>query len=175
MAVTNPLSILRPAWQIVNFYDVPIFRAHAWALLDAHYHHQRFTITSGDRRTATIRWFNKTYHTNLHDQAYLYDGFARGLPGFYPANPPTRGTHLLLGDGVVGRIGEKLEDYELGIDIVSAERINDAGPLVDWLNRSGYHVTRPYHTGSEAHHILFTKSPAANARKRLANYYKVGR
>lgn len=171
----NLLSILNPAYHIVNYYDVPIFRAQAWALLDAQYHGQHFTITSGDRRVDTITRFNKTYGTDLHDQAYLYNGFKRGLPGFLPANPPDRGTHLLLGDGVVGTIHAHLPQYMLGIDAVSAGRSNDCEPLIAWLNRNGYDVYRPYPSGSEAHHFCFRKSPAGNARKRLANYYRLKR
>lgn len=171
--MANQLSILYPAYHIVNFHGVPIYRAQAWALLDALYHGQHFTITSGDRRRPTIKWFNKTYHTNLHDQAYLYEGFQRGLPGFLPANPPTQGTHLQLGDGVVGRVGQHLQPYQLGIDVVSAGRANDAGPLVQYLRRAGYHVEQPYHTASEAHHINFTAPPHWNARKRLSNFYRL--
>jgi hypothetical protein len=171
----SPLSILSPAYHIVNYYDVPIYRAQAWALLDARYHGQKFTVVSGDRRRSTISDFNRKYGTNLHDQQYLYEGFEKGLPGFLPANPPNRGTHLLIGDGTVGRLYEKLQPFQLGIDVVSAGRSNDCGPLVDWLNRSGYDVYRPYPTSSEAHHMCFRRSPVANARKRLANYYRTKR
>lgn len=170
--MATSLSILYPAYHIVNFYGVPIYRAQAWALLDAKYHGQKFTVTSGDRRTGTIAAFNRKYGTDLHDQAYLYEGFERGLPGFLPANPPTQGTHLQLGDGVVGRVGQHLQPYQLGIDVVSAGRSNDCQPLVEWLNRSGYHVYRPYPTSSEAHHLNFRAAPHANARKRLANFYR---
>jgi hypothetical protein len=173
MAVNNPLSVLRRAYQIVNFQDVPVYRAQAWALLDAQYHGQHFTLTSGDRRESTLRWFNHTYGTDLHSQAYLYSGFERGLPGFLPANPPDRGTHLLLGDGVVGALHEHLQPWQLGIDCVSAGESNDCGPLVAWLNRSGYDAYRPYPSGSEAHHFCFGRSPVVNARKRLGNYYRV--
>lgn len=173
--MANSLSVLYPAYHIVNFYGVPIYRAQAWALLDAKYHGQSFIVTSGDRRTSTIAAFNRKYGTNLHDQAYLYDGYIRGLPGFLPANPPTQGTHLQLGDGVVGRVGEHLQPYQLGIDVVSAGRVNDCAPLVEWLDRSGYDVYRPYPTSAEAHHLNFIRSPAANARKRLANFYRLQR
>lgn len=171
----SQLSILYPAYHTVNFHGVPMFRAQAWALLDAWYHGQRFTVTSADRRDNIIHWFNEKYGTNLHSQAYLYKGFQEGRPGFLPANPPDRGTHLLIGDGVVGSLHQKLEPYQLGIDVVSAGRFNDCGPLVAWLDRSGYNVYRPYPSGSEAHHLNFKASPAANARKRLANYYRLKR
>lgn len=152
-----------------------MYRAQAWALLDAWYHGQRFTVTSADRRDNIIKWFNNKYGTDLHSQAYLYNGFAHGLPGFLPANPPDRGTHLQLGDGVVGAVHQKLQPFQLGIDVVSAGRSNDCQPLVDWLNRSGYDVYRPYPQSSEAHHMNFRKSPATNARKRLTNYYRLHR
>lgn len=170
--IRNPLSILNPAYHIVNFYGVPIYRAQAWALLDAELHGQRFTVTSGDRRPATIAEFNRKYGTHLHDQAYLYWGYEKGLPGFLPANPPTRGTHLLLGDGVVGSVGEHLAPYRLGIDVVSAGRSNDCAPLVAWLNTHGYHCYRPYPSSAEAHHMNFSYPPDRNARRRLAAYYR---
>lgn len=152
-----------------------MFRAQAWALLDAWYHGQRFTVTSADRRDFIIDWFNHKYGTNLHSQKYLYEGFRRGLTGFLPANPPDRGTHLLLGDGVVGTIHANLQSFQLGIDVVSAGRSNDCTPLVEWLRRSGYNAYRPYPSGSEAHHLNFRKSPATNARKRLTVFYRTGR
>jgi hypothetical protein len=162
------LALSKPAYHHVDYHGVPIFRAHAWALEDARIHGQRFTVLSGDRRTDVIRAFNREHGTNLHDQAFLFDGWNRRLPGFLPANPPDRGTHLLLGDGVVGTLHEPLKPYQLGLDIVSAGHVNDCAPLVAWLNAHGYHATRPYHSGAEAHHVLFTRSPATNARRRLA-------
>lgn len=170
--MANELSILYPAYHTVNFQNVPMFRAQAWALLDAWYHGQRFTVTSADRRDNIIAAFNHKYGTTLHSQAYLYKGFEEGRPGFLPANPPDRGTHLLLGDGVVGEVHQRLEPYRLGIDVVSAGRSNDCKPLVDWLSRSGYGAYRPYPAGSEAHHMNFSRPPHRNARKRLANYYR---
>jgi len=163
------LSTLYPAYHIVNYEGVPIYRAQAWALKDAAIHGQEFTVTSGDRRPSTISAFNKKYHTNLHDQAYLYRH--QHDPGFFPANPPDRGTHVLKGDGVVGYLHEDLPKYKLGIDVVSKGYYNNAAPLVMWLNQHGYSVYRPYPSGSEAHHIVFRKSPATNARKRLAAHY----
>lgn len=170
--MANPLSILLPAYHTVNFHGVPMFRAQAWALQDAWDHGQRFSVASADRRDGVIHAFNRKYGTNLHSQAYLYAH--QNEPGFFPANPPDRGSHLLLGDGVVGALHQHLEPYRLGIDVTSAGRSNDAEPLVAWLNRSGYRVTRPYPSGSEAHHINFAYPPHKNARRRLARFYKVG-
>lgn len=180
-----PLSILLPAWHHVPFDGVPIYRAQAWALKDARLHGEHFAVASGDRRTSVIKAFNKAHGTDLHDQAYLSSLWIRTSAlygkagaiarGVYPANPPTQGTHLLLGDGVVGRVGEHLPKFKLGIDATSAGEDNACASLVHWLNSHGYSVTRPYSSGSEAHHLVFTKGPATNARRRLAAYYAAGR
>lgn len=166
-----------PRWDHVAFDQVPVFRAQALALIDARRHGEAFTLYSGDRRAAVIDRFNRRHHTHLHSQVYLYRlwltylrkyGAAGAIArGVYPANPPDRGSHLLLGDGTVGRVGQKLARYELGLDIVSHGQINSCGPLVSWLNSHGYHALQPYASGSELHHMVFEKDPTWNARKRL--------
>ena len=105
MALPKILGLALPAWHTVNFDNVPVYRGLAWALEDARINGWTGVLVSADRRTGTIKRFNEKYHTHLHDQAYLYDGWIHHLPGFLPANPPTRGTHLLLGDGVVANVG----------------------------------------------------------------------
>lgn len=144
---------------------VPIYRALALALEHAHEHGARYTVYSSDRRDSKLRAFNREHGTNLHGQAYLYEH--QGQPGFYPANPPGRTSHCLRSDGnpayrARGRVipaGGVLPNYMLGIDAVDDGSVNDCSRLIGVLEHLGYHVTRPYHTGSEAHHFIFTSSP----------------
>lgn len=167
MAKRSELSILHPAYHIVNYRGVPIFRAQAWALTDAANHGIKFTVNSGDRRESTIVKFNRRHGTSLSSQAFLYRMWLQRKPGYNPANPPDRGTHLLIGDGVVGRLFQKLKPWQLGLDLGG-----DVDGLIRYLNAHGYSVYRPYSSASERHHICFRKSPASNARKRLAAYYR---
>lgn len=54
-----------------------------------------------------------------HDQAFLYDGFRRGLPGFNPANPPGFSTHECFNDGPAFprlRRGARIPDELVGQD-----------------------------------------------------------
>jgi hypothetical protein len=89
-----------------------------------------------------------------HTQAELYEMFLRGEG--LPANPPTQGTHILLGDGVVGRVGEKLPWWECGIDVNDDE----VDGLIAAARRHGWRLYRPYPTGSEAHHVNFAAKPS---------------
>ena len=86
-------------------------------------------------------------------QKELYEGFIHGLPGFLPANPPTQGSHMRIGDGVVGAVGEPLEWWQEGLDSSYATQLREI------LNRLGYSVYRPYATASEEHHTNWSKNP----------------
>lgn len=162
----SPLSILSPAWHTVTFDGVPMFRAQAWALLDARLHGVEFQVNSADRRYGVAEKFGKS------SQQKLWDGWKRHLPGFFPANPPGFSSHELKSDGnrVYGPRGRSIPNYMLGIDAVDRPG-GDAAELVLWLRAHGYGAIRPYATGSERHHFSFTKSPATNARRRLAAHY----
>ncbi|WP_028058388.1 hypothetical protein [Candidatus Solirubrobacter pratensis] len=155
------LSTVYPAWHIVKFDNVPVYRGLAWALQDARNNGWKGHLVSADRRVSTIKSFNKRHKTKLHDQAYLFNGWTKRLPGFLPANPPTQGSHLLLGDGTIGHVGHKLRPYQLGLDVTEWD------DLLRVLHRYGYKVHQPYHTASEAHHVNFAASPAKLARRRL--------
>lgn len=157
-----------PLWETVSYHDVPMFRVLALALDHAQEKGAAFQIASADRRDAVLARFNKRYGTNLHGQAYLVAH--QHDPGFYPANPPGRTSHCLFSDGspayrVRGRVvpaGARLPRYFLGIDATDVGRgakSNDCSILIGHLERLGYQVTRPYHTGSEAHHFVFTSDP----------------
>jgi len=157
-----------PLWETVPYHDVPMFRVLALALDHAQEKGAAFQIASADRRDAVLAKFNKRYGTNLHGQAYLVAH--QNDPGFFPANPPNQTSHCLFSDGspayrVRGRVlpaRARLPRYFLGIDATDegpGAKTNDCSMLIGHLERLGYQVTRPYHTGSEAHHFVFTSDP----------------
>jgi hypothetical protein len=178
----NPLSITNPAYHTVLFDGVPVWRAQAWALLDARYHGQKIIIDSAIRDDKILaQWKNHGLRPGLHGQQYLYDH--QRDPGFFPANPPNATSHAGFSDGnpayktakgVHIPYGNKLELYQWGIDAVDKPG-GDSASLVAWFNAHGYGAIRPYPTNSERHHFTFTKSPAVNARKRLAIHYATGK
>ncbi len=157
-----------PLWQTVAYQNVPIFRALALALDHAAEQGARFTLVSADRRDAVLERFNRQHGTHLHGQAYLFAH--QHDPGFFAANRPSTSSHCLFADGnpayrvrnTVLSSGSKLPPYFLGIDAVDAgpgAKANDCSHLIATLERLGYHVTRPYHSGTEAHHFVFTSDP----------------
>lgn len=140
-----------------------MFRAQAWALLDARLHGVKFHVNSADRRRGVAEKFGR------QSQWALYRGWTRRDPGYFPANPPGYSAHELKSDGnpAYGPRGASIPKYMLAIDATDHPG-GDCAELVRWLNAHGYHAMRPYSTASERHHFSFTKSPAANARRRLA-------
>jgi hypothetical protein len=64
-------------------------------------------------------------------------------------NPPDRGSHILLGDGTVGKMHEKLDQMRCGIDVNDDKvtRFIKAGP------RRGIRLVQPYpNSRTEFHH-----------------------
>jgi hypothetical protein len=174
------LSLGFPAYHVVNFHGVPMWRAQAWALKDYELHSGKpLIVNSAIRTDSVIKDFNRKHGTHLHGQQYLYDAYwVHHLPGFFPANKPNQTSHCGFSDGnhyyrVRGKqipAGHRLPDHMWGIDATN-EPGGDSAHIVSWLNSHGYHAKRPYNTDSERHHFMFTASPAGNARKRLAAHY----
>lgn len=108
------------------------------------------SIYRGDDVAGILHRFGK------HTQRELYDGYIRGLPGFYPANPPTMGTHILKGDGVVGAREARLPWWECGIDVNDS----DVPKIIAAAKRHGWELYQPYPTGSEYHHVNFRRKPS---------------
>ncbi len=157
-----------PLWETCAYRNVPMFRALALALDHAAEAGARFSIFSADRRDTVLARFNKQHGTSLHGQQFLFDH--QRDPGFFPANPPGHTSHCLCSDGSpayrvkekVVPVGGRLPSYFLGIDACDTcvgAKSNDCSTLIGHLERLGYHVTRPYHSGSEAHHFSFTSDP----------------
>lgn len=123
------------------------------ALLDARRHGWTGVVTSGDRRDKPP-WVERLLHRlGKSTQRELYEGWIHRLPGFLPANPPTQGTHMRIGDGVVGAVGQLLEWWQEGIDSTAATQLRII------LNRLGYLVYRPYSSPREEHHTNFRDNP----------------
>src|SRR5690349_16758471 len=148
------LELWRSPRGVVNFHGVPMFRMHAWALLDYEHHHPHGTlyVNSAIRDDKILRAFNRKYHTSLHSQQYLYDH--QFEPGFFPANPPWATSHAGHSDGNIyyGPAGAALPKYKWGID-ATTRLGGDAAQIVRWLNTHGYRAVRPYPTTSERHHF----------------------
>jgi hypothetical protein len=128
----------------------PLPLGHKLMLLDARRNGWEGVVTSADRRSVIERLLHKLGKST---QAELYQGFEEGRPGFLPANPRDRGTHMRIGDGVVGRLFEKLKWWQEGIDSTAATQLR----LV--LNSLGYKAYRPYDSASEEHHTNLKASP----------------
>src|SRR5437764_767102 len=85
-----------------------------------------------------------------HSQAQLYVMFLHHQGN--PANPPGFSTHEQKSDGVayphVPR-GHDLQWWQVGIDVND----NDVLDFIRAAGRHGWHLFRPYHSGSELHHV----------------------
>lgn len=102
------------------------------------------SIYRGDDAAAIL------HKNGKHTQRELFIELPPGV-----ANPPDRGSHILIGDGTVGRLFEKLKFWQCGIDVD------------DWLvaatiaaaAKHGWELYQPYPSGSEFHHLNFRKRP----------------
>lgn len=178
------LELWKPAYHTVLFDGVPMWRAQAWALFDYRIHGGHVIVNSGIRRESIVKsWRRKGLRSGYKSQFQLWEGFNKGFPGFMPANPPGFSSHEGYADGVAvfhredgsrAPRGAEIVKFEWGLDAVD-KLGGDARRLTAWLNLHGYHAVRPYAAPSERHHLCFRKSPAANARKRLARWIATGR
>jgi hypothetical protein len=150
----------RPAslYETVALDGTPVFRILSIVLLDARANGWQGVLNSADRREGVAERFGKM------SQAKLYECSLKCQPSCYgncnPANPPTQGSHLLLGDGVLGKVGEPLAKWQLGLDT------SDGPGLRATLERLGYSASRPYSDPREVHHTNLTKDPRRNLIER---------
>jgi len=103
------------------------------------------SIYRGDDVAGILHQFGK------HTQRELFEELPPGV-----ANPPDRGTHILLGDGVVGALHEKLPWWKCGIDINDSQ----VDAVIAAAAKHGWKLYRPYPTGSEYHHVNFASKPS---------------
>lgn len=101
-------------------------------------------VNSGDRRTLIARLLHRLGKST---QAELYLGYIERRPGFFPANPPTMGTHQRLGDNVIGTPGEPIPAWQQGLDT------SDATNLRQILTAAGFDIRQTY--GNEEWHSNF--------------------
>jgi hypothetical protein len=92
-------------------------------------------VNSGDRRSAIARLLHRLGKLT---QAELYKLFLEGKGA--PANPPTQGTHMRLGDGAIGRPGEPIPAWQQGLDT------SDATNLRGILLAAGFDIRQTYST-----------------------------
>jgi hypothetical protein len=88
-----------------------------------------------------------------HNQAWIYANYPPGV-----ANPPGRSTHELFNDGAAypGFAGEKLEPWQLGIDVDDAH----VQAFISEARRRGWVVTITYPGSAvEYHHVNFRFKP----------------
>lgn len=144
----------------VSYKNVPVPRGIAYALDLIDRKGATFDVVSCIRVDSILKQHNKQYGTNLHGQQYLYDN--QNKPGFNPANPPSMTSHCYYSDGNAvykrpsgghASAGQKIVWYQIGIDTSDSDSVLKIG------NSIGFHIVRPYSSGSEAHHLCFTVSP----------------
>jgi hypothetical protein len=131
----------------------PVTLGHKLALLDARRHGWGGVVTSSDRRDKpswVARFINRLGKST---QKELWEGWINRLRGYLPANPPDRGTHMRIGDGVVGELYEELDWWQQGIDASLASTLRSV------LSKLGYDAYRPYASASEEHHTNFRRNP----------------
>lgn len=131
----------------------PMPLGHKLMLLDARRNGWDGVATSCDRRDKPKFVERLLHKLGKSTQAELYYGWTHHLPGFLPANPPDRGSHMRIGDGVVGILFAALEWFEEGIDSSYATQLREV------LNGLGYDAYRPYATASEEHHTNLRTNP----------------
>lgn len=132
----------------------PMPLGHKLMLLDARMNRGwEGVATSADRRDHPPFIVRLLHKLGKSTQAELYQGFIEGRPGFLPANPPDRGTHMRIGDGVVGKLFEALAWWQEGIDSSYATQLREI------LIRLGYQAYRPYDSASEEHHTNLRENP----------------
>lgn len=94
-----------------------------------------------------------------HSQAQLYQMFLHGQGN--PANPPGFSTHEQKSDGAAYHIprGHDLAWWQVGFDVNDSDVVN----CIRAAGRHGWHLWRPYPTGSEFHHLNFAQEPKAGS------------
>lgn len=118
-------------------------------------HEANATINSIYRGTDAQALLNKY---GKESQAQLYSAWVRRQPGANPANSPGFSTHEQKSDGVaypgVPRGGD-LPWWGVGFDVDDSDVVH----VIAAAQRHGWHLFRPYSSGSEYHHLNFKYEP----------------
>lgn len=130
-------------------------------------------INSIDRGTSSEA--TKLLHKyGKHTQAECIELYARGVPGFGPANPVDETTHCLRNDGVAYKnLPPKahLEFWQQGIDI--DDQFIDA--MIRASVHHGWRLYQPYSSGAEFHHLNFVYRPLPKGLDRARIIYWRGK
>lgn len=132
--------------EIAEFVSVIMQRTHS----------KPNSLYRGDDALALLHRYGK------HTQRELYNGYnSSPRPSWakYPANPPDKGSHILLGDAIFGKLHEPLDPRSCGQDW-NDELIPQILKLGSVL---GWDLVQLYKTGSEYHHVCAVSWPALGA------------
>ena len=143
--IAKTIARRRDLAKVAILDGTPVTLEQKIALLWARQNGWNGVVNSGDRRSVIGRILRRL---GKQSQAELYEGWIRRLPGFFPANPPTQGSHLRLGDGVLGAVGVPLPAFMQGLDT------SDATNLRSILSGGGFTAQRTY--SNEEWHTNFT-------------------
>jgi hypothetical protein len=114
------------------------------------------TYNSIDREDAAARILHKH---GKHTQAEVIRLYEEGVAGYGPADPVNQTSHCRYNDGVVRPdlpVGARLPAWQVGFD-VNDDQVED---VIRAAHGLGWDVFRPYHSGSEFHHLNFRHKPA---------------
>lgn len=145
-------------------------RGVAFAINHCEEHGAKVSIASCIRVDRILREHNRQFHTNLHGQQFLIDMHAKDPAHWAAANPVNMTSHCWFSDGnpiyknskglPIPACG-KLPWYMVGIDVDDVGRIEDNSHFLLVSHKLGYEFVAPYHSGSELHHLVLTRSPVA--------------
>lgn len=149
MKISKRLNWFLPAYGIVSYRNIPLYRCQAWALDEVLEHDVVPRIISGIRNDNVIAAHNRQFHTNLHGQQFLINLNKAGKGN--PANPVNQTSHCGFADGnpFYGPRGTKILKLKNGIDFLDNAT---ATRVVNTLNAIGIPAKQPYDSGSERHH-----------------------
>jgi hypothetical protein len=135
LRISKVVARRRDLTKVAVLDGTPVTLEQKIALLYARTKGWNGVVNSGDRRSAIA---NLLHRLGKSTQAELYNGWVARLPGFYPANPPTRGTHMRLGDSVIGSPGAPIPAWQQGLDT------SDALTLRTILTAAGFSIQCTY-------------------------------
>lgn len=146
LRITKVVARRKGLEKVAVLDGTPVTREQKIALLYARSKGWLGVVNSGDRRSVIA---NLLHRLGKSTQAELYQGWVERRAGFFPANPPTQGTHMRLGDGVIGVPGEPIPAWQQGLDTSYATQLRQI------LNAAGFDARQTY--SNEEWHTNFMK------------------
>lgn len=133
LRIAKVVARRRKLTQVAVLDGTPVTLEQKIALLYARTKGWAGIVNSGDRRSKIA---NLLHRLGKSTQAELYQLYREGRGA--PANPPTQGTHMRLGDGVIGAPGQPIPTWQQGLDT------SDATNLRRILSAAGFSIQRTY-------------------------------